>query len=331
MEYERGQSLKRWWPQHAPLPRARRCVALLGAAARRPGGRAQVGLPAPRHQARQHLRARRRHAGAARLRRRAPDSADRDLTDVVTPGYAPFRAIPHAGQPGSVDRHLRPGRRAVLDDHGQEAGRSRRAGQERHHAARFQPGRGQRLRRRRCLHAIEWAMHPDESQTAANRGACSASAIQGSERPDALAGRMPRLQPRPTRHGRGGPGAVRAGARRSAQPVAARSGATCWAPSCSWTWWATRAHSVDNQVTLKKLFNELIAKALKGVARGHAASPSTPATARPSASWATRKRRCTRAMLLRDLLGQRYGTLLSARIGLHMGPGARRVRTSTTA
>ena len=50
--------------------------------------------------------------------------------------------------------------------------------------------------------------------------------------------------------------------------------------------------SVDDQVALKKLFNELLAKALKGVPED-TASPSTPATARPSASWATRRRRCT--------------------------------------
>ena len=71
MEYESGLSLKRWVPQNAPLSQ-RALLSIVLPAARWPGSRAQDGFPAPRHQARQHLRARRRHAGAARFRRGPP-------------------------------------------------------------------------------------------------------------------------------------------------------------------------------------------------------------------------------------------------------------------
>jgi hypothetical protein len=77
--------------------------------------------------------------------------------------------------------------------------------------------------------------------------------------------------------------------------------------------------SVDNQVSLKKLFNELIAKALKGVPEETRIAIDTGDGA-AICFMGDPEEALHSAMLLRDLLGQRYGTLLSARIGLHMGP-----------
>ena len=82
------------------------------AAARRPAGGAQVGLPAPRYQARQHLRARGRDAGADRLRLGAPARLRAHRHRVAR--LRALRAVPHARQPGPVERPLRPRRRAVL-------------------------------------------------------------------------------------------------------------------------------------------------------------------------------------------------------------------------
>ena len=104
------------------------------AAARRPAGGAQVGRPAPRYQARQHLRARGRHAGADRLRLGAP-ARHRAHRDRVARLRA-LRAVPHAGQPGPVERHLRARRRAVLAGDRRAAARSGGAHPRRHDAER---------------------------------------------------------------------------------------------------------------------------------------------------------------------------------------------------
>ena len=102
LEYERGQSLKAFRKSHENIPESDDRVAA-GAAARRPRGGAQRGLPAPRHQARQHLRARRgRQPRAARLRRRAPDRHREEprSASVVTPGYGPIEQYAGGGRQG---------------------------------------------------------------------------------------------------------------------------------------------------------------------------------------------------------------------------------------
>jgi class 3 adenylate cyclase len=79
------------------------------------------------------------------------------------------------------------------------------------------------------------------------------------------------------------------------------------------------ARSVDDQVALKKLFLELIAKALKGVPEDTRISIDTGDGA-AICFMGDPEEALHSAMLLRDLLGQRYGTHLTARIGLHLGP-----------
>lgn len=77
--------------------------------------------------------------------------------------------------------------------------------------------------------------------------------------------------------------------------------------------------SVDNQVALKKLFNELIGKALRGVPEESRIAIDTGDGA-AICFMGDPEEALHSALLLRDLLGQRYGNVLTARIGLHMGP-----------
>ena len=77
--------------------------------------------------------------------------------------------------------------------------------------------------------------------------------------------------------------------------------------------------SVDDQVAVKKLFNELISKALRGVAEDTRIAIDTGDGA-AICFMGDPEEALHSALLLRDLLTQRYGTVLTARIGLHMGP-----------
>ena len=122
LEYERGQSLKAFRKQHENIPEAT-IVAPAGAAARWPRGGPQRGLPAPRHQARQHLRARRRwQPRPARLRRGAPDRHREERSGAGGDArLRSHRAIRGRGPPGTVDRHLLDGCDALLARERQEA------------------------------------------------------------------------------------------------------------------------------------------------------------------------------------------------------------------
>jgi serine/threonine protein kinase len=77
--------------------------------------------------------------------------------------------------------------------------------------------------------------------------------------------------------------------------------------------------SVDDQVAIKKLLNELINKALRGVDESGRIAIDTGDGA-AICFLGDPEEALTSAMLLRDLLGQRYGDHLSMRVGLHMGP-----------
>jgi hypothetical protein len=79
------------------------------------------------------------------------------------------------------------------------------------------------------------------------------------------------------------------------------------------------AHSVDNQVAIKRLFNELIAKALRGVAEDSRIIIDTGDGA-AICFMGDPEEALHSGLLLRDLLTQRYGKHLSVRIGLNMGP-----------
>jgi len=78
-------------------------------------------------------------------------------------------------------------------------------------------------------------------------------------------------------------------------------------------------HSIDQQVVLKERFNELIIKALKGVAEASRIVIDTGDGA-ATCFLGDPEEALQSALLLRGLLLQKYGQMLSVRIGLHLGP-----------
>jgi len=163
------------------------------------------------------------------------------------------------------------------------------------------------------LDAIEWAMHPDESRRPQTVSLFRA-AIQGSERPDP-AGVDIELQPdRPAISAAGHAPSVPGP---SGPSSALRRNLLCTIMFLDLVGYSVR--SVDDQVALKKLFNELIAKALKGIPDDTRIAIDTGDGA-AICFMGDPEEALDSAMLLRDLLGQRYGAILSVRIGLHMGP-----------
>lgn len=78
-------------------------------------------------------------------------------------------------------------------------------------------------------------------------------------------------------------------------------------------------HSIDHQVVLKERFNELIIKALKGVPEASRIVIDTGDGA-ATCFLGDPEEALQSALLLRGLLLQKYGQMLSVRIGLHLGP-----------
>ena len=126
-------------PEHAALPGRRVVAAPDRSAARRARRDAPRGCVPSRHRTRQRDRGRRRTAGAARLRRRAPrdqrpqPDAHRDPEAELCAAGAVRRIARHAAR--TVDRLLRAGRDAALPHHRQAAGAGHRARAERRPAA----------------------------------------------------------------------------------------------------------------------------------------------------------------------------------------------------
>jgi class 3 adenylate cyclase len=78
-------------------------------------------------------------------------------------------------------------------------------------------------------------------------------------------------------------------------------------------------HSIDQQVALKERFNELITKALKGVPQASRIVIDTGDGA-ATCFLGDPEEALQSALLLRSLLMQKYGQMLSVRIGVHLGP-----------
>jgi len=82
---------------------------------------------------------------------------------------------------------------------------------------------------------------------------------------------------------------------------------------------AYSTHSVDQQVTIKTLFNELINKAIGGIDENSRILLDTGDGA-AICFLGDPEEALRSSLLLRDLLLQKYSKMLSIRVGLHMGP-----------
>ena len=313
MEYESGLPLKRWVPQNAPLTQR----SLLGIVRPLLDGLEQVHRAGFLHRDIKPDNVYVRADGSPVLldfgsARRVV--ANTELTNIVSPGFAPFEQYHSQGHQGpwtdiyslgAVMYWMVTGRKPM-----ESAARVRDDAMLPASSLADASVYGENL-----LRAIEWAMRPDESlrpqSVAEFRAALTGAEGSGGGDPTqvlpdrramAAAGFAP-SQP----HGSASTGSS-GGQRRNLL------GTIMFLDLVGYS-----IRSVDDQVAVKRLFNELIGKALRGVPEETRIAIDTGDGA-AICFMGDPEEALHSALLLRDLLTQRYGTVLTARIGLHMGP-----------
>jgi class 3 adenylate cyclase len=248
-------------------------------------------------------------------------TANHDMTNIVSPGFAPFEQYHSQGNQGpwtdiyslgAVMYWMTTGKKPVESAARVKSDTLLPAASVADAAVFGEP----------LLAAIDWAMQPDEARRPQAVAELRA-AIQGSEHP---ATRTIDLDVSTPRASLGASGYAQAPAAASISTSTASSGSQsgmtrknllCTIMFLDLIGYSVR--SVDDQVALKKLFNELIGKALKGVDESSRIAIDTGDGA-AICFLGDPEEALHSAMLLRDLLGQRYGNHLSVRVGLHMGP-----------
>jgi serine/threonine protein kinase len=322
MEYESGDPLKRWVPQNAPLSQ-RALLSIIyplldGLDAVHKTGFLHRDIKPDNIYVRADGTPVLLDFGAARR-----VTANHDMTNIVSPGFAPFEQYHSQGNQGPWTDIYSLG--AVM--YWMTTGKKPVESASRVKSDMLLPASsvadagvfGATL-----LEAIDWAMQPDEGRRP-QAVAQLRAAIQGSEHPDTKTVDLDVSAPRT---GLGASGYVQPNTAGSvstslstgappSQPGMTRKNLLCTIMFLDLIGYSVR--SVDDQVALKRLFNELIGKALKGVDESSRIAIDTGDGA-AICFLGDPEEALHSAMLLRDLLGQRYGSHLSVRVGLHMGP-----------
>ncbi|HSV45361.1 MAG TPA: serine/threonine-protein kinase, partial [Ramlibacter sp.] len=264
MEYESGLPLKRWVPQNAPLTQ-RSLLSIIyplldGLEAVHKTGFLHRDIKPDNIYVRADGTPVLLDFGAARR-----VSANQEMTNIVSPGFAPFEQYHSQGRQGpwtdiyslgAVMYWMATGKKPL-----ESAARVQKDGMlpasSLAEIAVFGPA---------LLHAIEWAMQPDEARRPQTVPAFRA-AIQGSELPDselrapaASAARPGALAPLGNTRPSGAPASTSTSTTSSAS---ARRNLLCTIMSLDLVGYSVR--SVDDQVAIKKLFHEMIGKSLRGV------------------------------------------------------------------
>ncbi|TWO66958.1 protein kinase [Caenimonas sedimenti] len=308
MEYETGLALKRWVPQNAPLSQR----LLLSIVRPLLDGLEQVHKSGFLHRDIKPDNIYVRADGSPVLldfgsARRV--QSNRELTNIVSPGFAPFEQYHSQGNQGPWTDIYSLG--AVM--YWMVTGKKPMESAARVKSDTMLPASAvaeSSVYGEAVLHAIEWAMTPEETRrpqsvTEFRVALESAGAVDTGDHtqllPDrktmAAAGFAPSL-----------PASGGAAARRNLL------GTILFLDLVGYS-----IRSVDDQVAVKKLFTELITKALRGVPEDTRIAIDTGDGA-AICFMGDPEEAMHSALLLRDLLSQKYGTVLQARIGLHMGP-----------
>ncbi|HSH88494.1 MAG TPA: protein kinase [Ramlibacter sp.] len=311
MEYESGQSLKRWVPQNAPLSQ-RSLLSIIyplldGLEAVHKTGFLHRDIKPDNIYVRGDGTPVLLDFGAARR-----VTANKDMTNIVSPGFAPFEQYHSQGNQGpwtdiyslgAVMYWMTTGKKPV-----ESAARVKHDTMLPASSLAEVSVFGAPL-----LDAIEWAMNPDESRRPQNVTLFRA-AIHGSEK----AGRGQvdiDIAPDRPAIAAAGSGPSVPGTMSSSPGSAVRRNLLCTIMFLDLVGYSQR--SGDDQAAMKKLFNELLAKALKGVPDDSRIAIDTGDGA-AICFMGDPEEALQSAMLLRDLLATRR--VLSVRIGLHMGP-----------
>jgi len=245
-------------------------------------------------------------------------TSGRDLTSIVSPGFAPFEQYHSKGRQGpwsdiyslgAVMYWMATGEKPV-ESAARVQNDSLPAALAVGDSAAFGAG---------LLRAIDWALAPDEKLRPQSVAELRA-ALVGAEQ--AAAGL--------SSHGRRPPGDTRPGPdsdvlafAASAQAVPGSStdnvrknvlGTVMFLDLVAYS-----RHSTAQQAALKERFNELIGKALKGVPQASRIVIDTGDGA-ATCFLGDPEEALQSALLLRGLLTQKYGQMLSVRTGVHLGP-----------
>lgn len=243
----------------------------------------------------------------------------RDLTNIVSPGFAPFEQYHSKGNQGPWTDIYSLGAVMYWMATGQKPLES---------AARIQEDAMQKavdigdtaVFGAALLRAIDWALSPNEARRPQNV----------AELRQALADAPPMSAPAPLLPTDSQPADLRSGPDSDvlAFAASARSFPGSSAQNIRKNVLGTvmfldlvaySKHSIDQQVALKERFNNLITKALKGVAEASRIVIDTGDGA-ATCFLGDPEEALQSALLLRGLLLQKYGQMLSVRIGLHLGP-----------
>ncbi len=241
----------------------------------------------------------------------------RDLTNIVSPGFAPFEQYHSKGNQGPWTDIYSLGAVMYWMTTGQKPLES---------AARVQDDAMPRavdignaaVFGDPLLRAIDWALSPNEARRPQNVAELRA-ALAGAPAVQATPVTASRVSP-DTRSGPDSDVLAFAANARSFPGSSAENlrknvlGTVMFLDLVAYS-----KHSIDQQVALKERFNELMTKALKGVAEASRIVIDTGDGA-ATCFLGDPEEALQSALLLRGLLLQKYGQMLSVRIGLHLGP-----------
>ncbi|MDP2033089.1 MAG: protein kinase [Polaromonas sp.] len=242
----------------------------------------------------------------------------RDLTNIVSPGFAPFEQYHSKGRQGpwsdiyslgAVMYWMATGEKPV-ESAARVQDDSLPAALAIGDAAVFGAG---------LLRAIDWALCPDENRRPQSVAELRAALVAAEQATTGLAaqGRRPPGDTRP------GPDSDVLAFAASAQAVPGSSADNVRKNILGTVMFlnlvAYSRHPVEQQVALKERFNELITKALKGVPQASRIVIDTGDGA-ATCFLGDPEEALQSALLLRSLLMQKYGQMLSLRIGVHLGP-----------
>ncbi len=311
MEYESGLSLKRWVPQNAPLSQ-RSLLSIIyplldGLEAVHKTGFLHRDIKPDNIYVRADGTPVLLDFGAARR-----VTANRDMTNIVSPGFAPFEQYHSQGNQGPWTDIYSLGAVMYWMTTGKKPMES--AARVRHDtlvsAAELAEVNvfGSAL-----LEAVDWAMQPDESRRPQSVSQLR-EAIHGSEHTTVL---HPAASPDRPAIAAAGSASSMPGSAPTSPSAAQKRNVLCTIMFLDLVGYSIR--SVDDQVSIKKLINELISKAVRAVPEETRIAIDTGDGA-AICFMGDPEEALHSALLLRDLLGQRYGTVMSVRIGLHMGP-----------
>ena len=232
-------------------------------------------------------------------------TGNHDMTNIVSPGFAPLEQYHSRGNQGpwtdlyslgAVMYWMTTGSKPL-----EAASRVRDDAMPKAAEAGNQLVFGEAL-----LNAIDWALTPDETlrpqtvgamrQALLNAEYVKTQSVRTDDHPDA-AGTAPAA-----------PAAATEAPRRNVLGTVMSVGLMTYA-----------AHTVEQQVAAKSLLNELLTKAIHGVQEASRVLIDT-AEGASICFLGDPEEALTSALLLRDLLAQKYGQKLAVQIGLHLGP-----------